>query len=114
MTARLPSQKRSEERLASIVESAHRHYMEVGRDRFEIPRVAEMVGCTSGTIYYYFKDRYALLDHIAPHRDDAERLLQAVKAELASVPTPATKARPATPARAAEDAVDRIRYLLGQ
>lgn len=111
MTARLvPSQKRSAERLATIVECAREHYRSAGRDRFEIPRVAEMAGCTTGTIYYYFTDRVALLDHIEPRRDHADALVAAIRAEVAQLPTDAVKTSP----EVASGVLDRIQYLIGQ
>lgn len=79
-TKTTPTQERSQNRLDSIVEAARQHYRAVGRDRFDIPGVARLAGCSPAAIYYYFTDKVALMDHIEPGRDEALSLLDRVRA----------------------------------
>jgi hypothetical protein len=63
-------QKRSALRAATI-ENAIRELLSdptVGRDRITTAQVAERAGCSIGTIYRYFPDRVAMLDHVWPGR----------------------------------------------
>lgn len=66
-----PQQKRSQVRLDAIKAAAIELYNnpEIGRDRFTSAQVALLAGCSIGTFYRYFEDRYALLEAIAPNRD---------------------------------------------
>jgi hypothetical protein len=42
---------------------------ELGRDRFTTNQVAEIAKVSIGTVYRYFPDRVAMLDHVWPHRE---------------------------------------------
>jgi hypothetical protein len=66
-----PVQRRSQSRLEQIVAAAHRALFENGRDRFTTQQVAELAGCSIGTVYRYFDDRVAILDAIFPDRDQS-------------------------------------------
>jgi hypothetical protein len=66
-----PVQQRSLDRLAAITAAAHQALAENGRDRFTTQQVAEISGCSIGTIYRYFDDRVAILDAIFPDRDQS-------------------------------------------
>ena len=67
----VPSQKRSTMTLVAIMSAATKLYNDpaIGRDRFTTAQVADLAGCSIGSVYRYFKDRVALLDAIAPDRD---------------------------------------------
>jgi AcrR family transcriptional regulator len=68
-----PVQFRSETRLNQIKAAATILYNtpEVGRDRLTTAHVATLAGCSIATVYRYFQDRVALLDAIAPDRDNS-------------------------------------------
>lgn len=68
-----PVQFRSETRLNQIKAAATILYNDpaVGRDRITTSQVAILAGCSIGTVYRYFVDRVALLDAIAPDRDNS-------------------------------------------
>lgn len=66
----VPRQKRAGETIAKI-EAATRQVLADpawGRDRLNTNQVAKLAGVSIGTIYRYFPDRFALLDHIWPDR----------------------------------------------
>lgn len=73
-----PTQKRAKARVDTILEAAHQHYWEVGRDHFNLEGVAAIAGCSVATVYRYFKDRIVLLDAVFPERDRAEVKLTAI------------------------------------
>lgn len=66
-----PQQKRAAVRLEAIKAAAITLYNDpsIGRDRFTTAQVADLAGCSIGSVYRYFIDRVALLDAIAPDRD---------------------------------------------
>jgi len=66
-----PLQTRSQVRLDAIKAAAIKLYNnpQIGRDRLTTAQVALLAGCSIGTFYRYFEDRYALLEAIAPDRD---------------------------------------------
>jgi len=66
-----PLQTRSQVRLNAIKTAAIKLYNnpQIGRDRLTTAQVALLAGCSIGTFYRYFEDRYALLEAIAPDRD---------------------------------------------
>lgn len=66
-----PVQSRSAVRIKQITDAAVALYNDptVGRDRMTTQQVADLAGCSIGTVYRYFTDRVALLDAIAPDRD---------------------------------------------
>lgn len=68
-----PVQTRSVTRLEQIKAAAVALYNNplIGRDRLTTADVATLAGCSIGTIYRYFPDRVALLDEIAPDRDQS-------------------------------------------
>jgi AcrR family transcriptional regulator len=74
-----PLQKRSEARLAAIEAAAEQAIATVGIDRFSTKDVAELAGCSIGTVYWYFPDRVAILDRLRPHRHDAAIRLERVE-----------------------------------
>lgn len=69
----IPQQSRSEQRLAAIKAAGVELYNNplVGRDRLTTADVAALAGCSIGTFYRYFPDRVALMDAIAPDRDNS-------------------------------------------
>ena len=69
----VPKQTRSEKRLAAIRKAGVDLYTNplIGRDRMTTAQVADLAGCSIGTFYRYFDDRVALLDAIAPERDQS-------------------------------------------
>lgn len=66
-----PQQKRAAARVEAIKKAAITLYNDpaIGRDRFTTAQVADLAGCSIGSVYRYFTDRVALLDAIAPDRD---------------------------------------------
>jgi AcrR family transcriptional regulator len=67
----LPMQSRAQFTLRQI-EGAIRAVLsdpEIGRDRFTTNQVAQLAQVSIGTIYRYFPDRVAMLDHVWPHRE---------------------------------------------
>ena len=68
-----PVQSRSQARLDQLKAAAVELYNdpEVGRDRLTTAQVADLAGCSIGTFYRYFVDRVAILDAIAPDRDQS-------------------------------------------
>ena len=65
-----PKQQRTGETVARI-EVATREVLadpNWGRDRLTTDQVAKLAGTSIGTIYRYFPDRLALLDHVWPDR----------------------------------------------
>ena len=73
MTRTTPVQPRSRKRLEQIKSAAVVLYNNplVGRDRMTTAQVADLAGCSIGTFYRYFVDRVAILDAIAPDRDQS-------------------------------------------
>jgi AcrR family transcriptional regulator len=71
-----PKQARSTATLELLAEAGREIYNVVGRDRLTTAMIAERAGTSIGTFYRYFDDRVALLDHIAPDRDQT-RLTEA-------------------------------------
>ncbi|WP_213817042.1 TetR/AcrR family transcriptional regulator [Glaciihabitans sp. dw_435] len=71
-TRREPVQSRAYATLGKI-EDAIRAVLcdpDIGRDRFSTGQVAELAGVSIGTVYRYFPDRRAMLEHIWPERAD--------------------------------------------
>jgi hypothetical protein len=64
-----PQQPRSMTRLQAIEAAAREAIATRGRDRFTTADVADLAGCSIGTIYRYFPDRVAILDRLLPNRD---------------------------------------------
>lgn len=66
-----PVQKRSTDRLEQILTATRALYNnpQIGRDRFTTDQVAALAGCSIGTVYRYFPNRWVLLETIAPDRD---------------------------------------------
>jgi Bacterial regulatory proteins, tetR family len=64
-----PTQARAVQTLQRIEAAALQVLAEHGRDRFSTGDVAKVAGYSIGTLYRYFADRVALLDHIWPDRD---------------------------------------------
>ena len=77
-----PAQSRSSDRVKDILSAARTHYTEVGRDRFNTTAVAQLAGCSVGTLYRYFVDRVALMDAFVPHRDSHEHKLREIHAAV--------------------------------
>lgn len=77
-----PAQPRSSDRVKDILSAARTHYTEVGRDRFNTTAVAQLAGCSVGTLYRYFKDRVALMDAFAPDRDIHQHKLREIHAAV--------------------------------
>lgn len=65
-----PQQYRSARRLAQLEEAARTVIARVGRDAFTTQQIAEEAGSSIGTIYRYFANRVAVLDHLFPHRSE--------------------------------------------
>jgi AcrR family transcriptional regulator len=65
-----PLQARSTARLEQILAAARVVLAEDGRDRLTTARIAQVAGCSIGTLYRYFPDRVMILDAIAPDRDN--------------------------------------------
>ncbi|MFM9920887.1 TetR/AcrR family transcriptional regulator [Lacisediminihabitans sp. H27-G8] len=68
-----PQQGRSRATLERI-EAAARQLLrdpEIGRDRFTTAQVARGADVSIGTLYRYFDDRTAILEHVWPERQDA-------------------------------------------
>jgi AcrR family transcriptional regulator len=72
-----PIQNRSQSRLNTIEDAARAALAELGRDRLTTAAIAERANCSIGTVYRYFPDRVAILDHIWPDRDDGVALTDA-------------------------------------
>lgn len=68
-----PQQNRSSVRVVAIMKAAITLYNDptIGRDRMTTAQVADLAGCSIGSVYRYFKDRVAILDAIAPDRDQS-------------------------------------------
>jgi len=69
----VPKQGRSRATLDKL-EDAIRQVLQdpaIGRDRFTTAQVAELAGYSIGTVYRYFYDRTAMLDHIWPTRGES-------------------------------------------
>lgn len=76
-----PKQGRAQARVEAIVAAGHQHFDEVGRDRFNLSGVHAIAGGSIGSIYRYFKNRYALLEVVDPIPTHAEKVVE-VPAEL--------------------------------
>ena len=72
-TRNVPVQSRSKNTLEQLRTAARELYNnpEIGRDRFTTAMMSEIVGCSIGTVYRYYKDRWAVLEDIAPDRDQS-------------------------------------------
>jgi len=99
---RIPKQKRSEERLKVIEVAARMVYKKLGRDVFTTQDVAIAAGCSIGTVYNYFPDRVAIMDHIDPDRDKATKKLAAVSEILKN----SAEKNPRAKIRAAVEVID--------
>jgi AcrR family transcriptional regulator len=67
-----PQQARAQatlEKLEEAIRSALRDPNN-GRDRFTTVQIAEIAGVSVGTVYRYFDNRLAMLDHVWPDRND--------------------------------------------
>jgi AcrR family transcriptional regulator len=81
----LPVQSRAQFTLRRI-EGAIRAVLsdpEIGRDRFTTNQVAQLAQVSIGTIYRYFPDRVAMLDHVWPHRESGHLPLESATSEKA-------------------------------
>lgn len=58
-------EQRSEETKRSILTAAGRLFAERGYDAVTMREIAKAAGCSHTTIYIYFKDKEALLHHLA-------------------------------------------------
>lgn len=65
-----PVQGRSSARLAQIEAAARTVIARHGRDAFTTQHIADEAGCSIGTVYRYFVDRVAVLDHLYPERSE--------------------------------------------
>jgi len=65
-----PVQQRSNARVQKIEAAARIVVARSGRDRFTTGEVAKEAKSSIGTIYRYFPNRVAILDHIWPDRRD--------------------------------------------
>jgi AcrR family transcriptional regulator len=77
-----PIQNRSQSRLTTIENAARAALAELGRDRLTTASIAERANCSIGTVYRYFPDRVAILDHIWPDRDEGVTLTDAAGIEV--------------------------------
>lgn len=68
-----PSQPRGTATLQKLRAAAHLLYNdpEIGRDRITTTMVATRANVSIGTVYRYWTDRVAMLDDIAPERDQS-------------------------------------------
>ena len=80
---RMPSQRRSRERVARILECATALIGERGSDAVRMSDVAEMAGISIGSLYQYFPDKSAIIRTLA-ERYNAQSLA-CIEAELAPV-----------------------------
>ena len=65
-----PVQARSKKTVEKLEEAAKVVLETIGRDAFTTAHVAEQAGVSIGTLYRYWPDRVAILDHIWPGRAD--------------------------------------------
>lgn len=65
----LPVQRRSEAQLTALEDATVEAINQYGRDSFTTNQVAEIAGVSIGTVYRYFPNRVALLNHLWPDRD---------------------------------------------
>jgi len=63
-----PQQTRARARLQQITDATRAAIAEHGYERFTTAHVAELAGCSIGTVYRYVPDRVALLDLVDPDR----------------------------------------------
>lgn len=84
---RVPSQRRSRERVERILAVATELIAEGGSDAMRMSEVAERAGISIGSLYQYFPDRSAVIRTLA-ERFNAEGFA-CVQAELAPVASPA-------------------------
>jgi len=80
---RMPSQRRSRERVGRILECATALIGERGSDAMRMSDVAEMAGISIGSLYQYFPDKSAIIRTLA-ERYNAQSLA-CIEAELATV-----------------------------
>ncbi|MFM9921307.1 TetR/AcrR family transcriptional regulator [Lacisediminihabitans sp. H27-G8] len=64
-----PQQVRSRATFENIEQAARDVLASEGRDRFTTAQVAASAGVSIGTLYRYFPDRVAILDHVWPERE---------------------------------------------
>jgi AcrR family transcriptional regulator len=74
-----PTQERSKQTVAAILEATFRVLDEVGGDGLTTTRVAEIAGVSVGTLYQYFPNRDALINALLA--DHLERSIAAVERE---------------------------------
>ena len=67
----IPKQARSTKTRGRLIAEGVMLYRTVGRDRLTTAEVATAAGVAIGTFYRYFADRVALLDAVAPNRDQS-------------------------------------------
>ncbi|WP_409157255.1 helix-turn-helix domain-containing protein [Lacisediminihabitans sp. H27-G8] len=63
-----PQQQRSRATLERLENAARRVLAQQGRDEFTTAQVANAANVSIGTLYRYFPDRTAILDHVWPDR----------------------------------------------
>lgn len=80
---RLPSQRRSRERVEKILNCARTLIAEKGSDAMRMSEVAEMAGISIGSLYQYFPDKSAIIQTLA-RRYNAEGR-KCIEAELSNV-----------------------------
>jgi len=80
---RMPSQRRSRERVERILNCATTLIAEKGSDAMRMSEVAEMAGISIGSLYQYFPDKSAIIQTLA-RRYNAEGR-KCIEAELFSV-----------------------------
>jgi AcrR family transcriptional regulator len=80
---RLPSQRRSRERVEKILNCARTLIAEKGSDAMRMSEVAEMAAISIGSLYQYFPDKSAIIQTLA-RRYNAEGR-KCIEAELSNV-----------------------------
>lgn len=65
MTRRIPTQRRSRERLERILEAAAHVFADVGYDAATTEAIAARAGTSIGSVYQFFPNKQALFDAIA-------------------------------------------------
>jgi DNA-binding transcriptional regulator YbjK len=65
-----PKQRRAIAQLHAIEDAARYVLGTKGRDRFTTKDIASRAQVSIGTVYRYFPDRVAILDHVWPDRKD--------------------------------------------
>ncbi|PKA05029.1 TetR/AcrR family transcriptional regulator, partial [Leptospira ellisii] len=62
---RIPSQERSQNRMALVLDAAERLLVELGPEETSIPEIAKISGVPRASIYQFFPDKYALFTRLA-------------------------------------------------